>query len=316
MSDKIITLENLKTFKNKCDETYLDKFMAQLTCEYRIVSNFSTQSIPLSDFNRTPIVGESFTIIVKYTGNSKYYYCILTVNSVNSSVAQCSFTQYTMIETTVDTASSSTLGGIKLGYTSSATKKAVVLDSSNRAYVNIPEATDSTSGLMSSTDCEYMLTFRRNYALIDNDTIVTEKTFKSSKTGMTNLYYQVITAWDAFSKLLKISGTIKVNGYTSTESYKYHMIYPSEFNSQLGFVGIGIGSFLKGWWWGTKDPDSTLDIFGYGTAMSVQNTSYLGLGRIYTSTGSYGNWAQDTFKNNLVDGIVNFEMWFSNVTVQ
>ena len=319
MADKIITLENLKTFKNKCDETYLDKSMTQLTCEYRIVSNFSTQSIPLSDFNRTPIVGESFTIIVKYTGNSKYYYCILTVNSVNSSVAQCSFTQYTMIETTVDVASSSTLGGIKAPLTTvtgnqSQVQVAVVSD--GRAYVNLPVFDVTNSGILDNKYYNMMSYVLKAYNNTDSEYRVKEATFKSTSSGMTGLYYQVILAHDIFTKISKISGTINVSSYNSSDTYKYRMISPAEFNRKLNVIGIGSGSFLKGWWWGTKSSSSSLDLFGYGTGMSIQDTSYIGFGRIYTTTGGYGNWAQDTFKNNLQDGIIFFEMWFRDVQVQ
>lgn len=352
MADKIITLDNLKTFKNKCDGIYLDKSMTQLTCEYRIVSNFSIQSIPLSNFNRTPIVGESFTIIAKYTGNTKFYYCILKVNSVNSSVAQCSFTQYTMIETTVDVASSSTLGGIKTGFTSTMINRAVVLDANNRAYVvlpeasstrpgiiqcgysstvnnralsvdsdgrgyvNIPMASSSTSGLFDNSYYNAMVYTKNRYTYVDSNYRVKEATFKSTSSGMTGLYYQIILAHDIFTGIAKVSGTIKISSYSSSDTYKYRMISPAEFNKQLNVTGIGSGAFLKGWWWGTKSSSSSLDLFGYGTGMAEQDTSYIGLGRIHTTTGSYGNWAQDTFKNNLQDGIVFFEMWFEGVGVQ
>jgi hypothetical protein len=50
-------------------------------------------------------------------------------------------------------ASSSTRGGIKIGYTSTANNRAVQLNS-EKAYVNIPDATTSQSGLMSSSDKE------------------------------------------------------------------------------------------------------------------------------------------------------------------
>ena len=49
------------------------------------------------------------------------------------------------------TASSLTKGGIKIGYSQTANNRAVQL-SSDRAYVNIPDATTSQAGLMSSSD--------------------------------------------------------------------------------------------------------------------------------------------------------------------
>ena len=57
------------------------------------------------------------------------------VNSVNSRLG----TRISALETRVDVpASNNTLGGIKLGYTQSGKNYPVVLDSNNRAYVNVP----------------------------------------------------------------------------------------------------------------------------------------------------------------------------------
>jgi len=62
---------------------------------------------------------------------------------------------------TLPAATSSALGGIKIGYTASGKNYPVVLDSNNKAYVNVPwtdnnttysVATASANGLMSSTD--------------------------------------------------------------------------------------------------------------------------------------------------------------------
>lgn len=51
---------------------------------------------------------------------------------------------------------------------------------------------------------------------------------------------------------------------------------------------------------------------GSGASISRQDTSYLGLGRIYdpSSGGLYGNWAQDTFQNHMQDAEAFFEIWF------
>jgi hypothetical protein len=51
------------------------------------------------------------------------------------------------------TASTSTRGGIKIGYSQTANNRAVQL-SSEKAYVNIPDATISQTGLMTSSDKE------------------------------------------------------------------------------------------------------------------------------------------------------------------
>ena len=75
------------------------------------------------------------------------------------------FGSYTTTKDSVDTttwrystvkalplATSSSRGGIQIGYTSTTNNRAVQLSSSEKAYVNIPNATASVTGLMSSTN--------------------------------------------------------------------------------------------------------------------------------------------------------------------
>lgn len=70
----------------------------QLTCTTTSVGNSSTQTIPKANFNRTPIVGEYFTTILRYTSNNSYYYCILRVQTVGTSTITCSVIKNTIIE--------------------------------------------------------------------------------------------------------------------------------------------------------------------------------------------------------------------------
>lgn len=70
----------------------------QLTCTTTSVGNFSTQTIPKANFNRTPIVGEYFTTILRYTSNNSYYYCILRVQAVGTSTITCSVIKNTIID--------------------------------------------------------------------------------------------------------------------------------------------------------------------------------------------------------------------------
>ena len=71
-------------------------------------------------------------------------------------------------------------------------------------------------------------------------------------------------------------------------------------------------NFLDGYWWGDVLESSSLDMFGYGTAI-VKNDSadFLAMGRYYTTSFDYGSWAQDTFKNAMRNSCVFFEMWFA-----
>lgn len=127
-----------------------------------------------------------------------------------------------------------------------------------------------------------------------------------------HIQFDAIATKFIYEGLTRIAGSLKVVNHSSSETYKYRIINPSTFNSKLSSnFFVTISKFLKGYWWGTKASSSSLDIFGFGTAMTVQDSSYIGCGRIYTATGSYGNWAQDTLKNGMQDGILFFEVWFT-----
>ena len=71
-------------------------------------------------------------------------------------------------------------------------------------------------------------------------------------------------------------------------------------------------NFLDGYWWGDVLERSSLDMFGYGTAI-VKNdfADFLSMGRYYTTSFDYGSWAQDTLKNAMRNSCIFFEMWFA-----
>lgn len=180
----------------------------------------------------------------------------------------------------------------------------------NKDSISISQASANYAGLMTAS----MYNTMQSLKTIDNNyqkKIVEEIYGTMGGVGGT-LYFDAVATKFVYEGLTKISGSIKVSSYSSSTTYKYRIINPSTFNSKLSSnFSVTISKFLKGYWWGTKASSSSLDIFGFGTAMAVQDSSYIDCGRIYTATGSYGGWAQDTFKNNMQDGILFFEVWFT-----
>lgn len=71
--------------------------------------------------------------------------------SINNGVLSVTNTSSGSSDYTLPTANSTTLGGIKIGYTSTANNRALQLDNS-KAYINVPDATTSQSGLMTKDD--------------------------------------------------------------------------------------------------------------------------------------------------------------------
>ena len=163
--------------------------------------------------------------------------------------------------------------------------------------------TTSISGLMSAADKAKL------------NKVYTEKVFKEANFSTsggdsgTTKYFHMEAEFDNTTKTVRITGTMKVTYANS--SGQYALVAVSLINSKLGSPGISTSTFKSGRWWGQKEADSTLDLFGYGTGISIQQTSYLGFGRFYTTSFGYGNWAADTFKNSLVNSLVHFEMVFS-----
>lgn len=164
-------------------------------------------------------------------------------------------------------------------------------------------ATTSISGLMSVADKTKL------------NKVYTEKVFKEANFSTsggdsgTTKYFHMEAEFDNTTKTVRITGTMKVTYANS--SGQYALVAVSLINSKLGSPGISTSTFKSGRWWGQKEADSTLDLVGYGTGISIQQTSYLGFGRFYTTSFGYGNWAADTFKNSLVNSLVHFEMVFS-----
>lgn len=184
-------------------------------------------------------------------------------------------------------------------------------DTSNNITINstIPDATSSTTGLMTSTHVQ------RLSALWN---VVGSNNFKSvtgTFTGLSGTIYYSVSAYDdRYNDITKVRGMLKIIHATTSEDYKYKIINLSNIKGKLGttFSNLTQANFLDGYWWGNVLEDSSLDMFGYGTAiMTTDSASFLSMGRYYTTSFAYGSWAQDSLKNAMRNNCVFFEMWFA-----
>lgn len=184
-------------------------------------------------------------------------------------------------------------------------------DASNNITINstIPNATSSTTGLMTSTYVQ-RLSALWNVVGLNNFKSVT-----GTFTGLSGTTYYSVSAYDdRYNDITKVRGMLKITYATTSKDYKYRTINLSNIRDKLGttFSNLTQANFLDGYWWGDVLESSSLDMFGYGTAI-VKNDSadFLSMGRYYTTSFDYGSWAQDTFKNAMRNSCVFFEMWFA-----
>lgn len=184
-------------------------------------------------------------------------------------------------------------------------------DSSNNITIvsTIPDATSSTTGLMTSTYVQ-RLSALWNVVGLNNFKSVT-----GTFTGLFGTIYYSVSAYDdRYNDITKVRGMLKITYATTSEGYKYRTINLSNIRGKLGttFSNLTQANFLDGYWWGDVLESSSLDIFGYGTAI-VKNDSadFLSMGRYYTTSFDYGSWDQDTLKNAMRNSCVFFEMWFA-----
>ena len=186
-------------------------------------------------------------------------------------------------------------------------------DASNNITINsrIPDATSSVTGLMTSTQASRL-------AALWNETGRHSFAHATGKfTGISGtVYYSIFADKDNYNDITKIRGVLKVISATTSDTYKYRMINLSNFRSTLGtslYGHLTHANFLHGMWWGSFNDGITLDMYGYGTGMEKSDTTdYICLGRYYTTSFSYGNWAQDTFLDQMKHGCVFIEMYFKN----
>ena len=186
-------------------------------------------------------------------------------------------------------------------------------DASNNITISstIPNATSNVTGLMTSTQASRL-------AALWNETGKHSFAHATGKfTGISGtVYYSILADKDNYNDITKIRGVLKVISATATETYKYRMINLSDFRSALGtslYGHLTHANFLHGIWWGSVNDSRKLDMYGYGTSMEKNDTNdYMGLGRYYTTSFNYGNWAQDTFLDQMKYGCVFIEMYFKN----
>lgn len=184
-------------------------------------------------------------------------------------------------------------------------------DNSNNITIvsTIPNATSGTTGLMTSTYVQ-RLNALWNVVGLNNFKSVT-----GTFTGLSGTIYYSVSAYDdRYNDITKVCGMLKITYATTSEDYKYRIISLSDIRDKLGttFSNLTQANLLDGYWWGDVRESSSLDMFGYGTAIAKNNSAdFLSIGRYYTTSFDYGNWAQDTLKNAMRNSCVFFEMWFA-----
>lgn len=186
-------------------------------------------------------------------------------------------------------------------------------DASNNITISstIPNATSGVTGLMTSTQASHL-------AALWNETGKHSFAHATGKfTGISGtVYYSIFADKDNYNDITKIRGVLKVISATTSDTYKYRMINLSNFRSALGmslYEHLTHANFLYGIWWGSVNDGMKLDMYGYGTGMQKSDTNdYIGLGRYYTTSFSYGNWAQATFLDQMKYGCIFIEMYFKN----
>lgn len=144
-------------------------------------------------------------------------------------------------------------------------------DSSNNITIvsTIPDATSSTTGLMTSTYVQ-RLSALWNVVGLNNFKSVT-----GTFTGLSGTIYYSVSAYDdRYNDITKVRGMLKITYATTSENYKYRIINLSNIRGKLGttFSNLTQANFLDGYWWGDVLESSSLDMFGYGTAI-VKNDS-------------------------------------------
>lgn len=186
-------------------------------------------------------------------------------------------------------------------------------DASNNITINsrIPDATSSVTGLMTSTQASRLAALWNGIGRHSFDHATGKFTGISG-----TVYYSILADKETYDDITKIRGVLKVISATTSNTYKYRMINLSNFRSTLGtglYGHLTPANFLHGMWWGSFNDSTTLDMYGYGTGMEKSDTNdYIGLGRYYNTSFSYGNWAQDTFLDQMKHGCIFIEMYFKN----
>jgi hypothetical protein len=252
---------------------------------------------------------------VKVSGSLSTFGRIVTVASNTGYINQSSYSINTKVfndDTQVPTSKAvydyvtPVLGNIR-------TASSMVLEltvGGNKDSISISQASANYAGLMTAS----MYNTMQSLETIDNNyqkKIVEEITGTMGSVGGT-LYFNAIATKFVYEGLTKISGSIKISSYSSSTTYKYRIINPATFNSKLSSnFSVTISKFLKGWWWASLKSTSDGSIFGYGTDASIESSSYIGFGRIYSDSGSRGNWAQEVLYNNCANGVLHFEVWFT-----
>lgn len=282
-----------------------ESVIKEISSSYIRITDYPTGVYKLT-YNGTKYIyyyGATNTSTVDVKGSSGAV--ILTVNRYSTSRWSWSY-----INTDVN-------GVMYLGYgqtnTSSGTRNVMTLPSDvTGTLATTALATTSISGLMSSAD-------KTKLDALDNIKNLHEaREAEGTFTGLSGtVYFNLVADKDNYNGITKIKGTLRVASASSSDTYKYRLINLYNIRTALGttlYSHIINSNFIDGWWWGDMNDGAAIDMYGYGTKIKRNSAGgdYFELGRCYTTSFSYGGWAQDTFRDNMRNGVALFEMWFKN----
>lgn len=228
----------------------------QLTCTTTSVGNFSTQTIPKANFNRTPIVGEYFTTILRYTSNNSYYYCILRVQTVNTSTITCSVIKNTIIDCLQSTLQAVRRITINASHVIIGT---VILEKSN--FNRLPTKGEYVLAPVTDVSGDYYIALLECTIVNNNET--------------TSEYKVVSLSKEAGNKKYRVR--VVIYAYSGAQGVTASFSYISNIRMDSSSSGSPTARFSR----------LCSDFYNYGSISSRSNNNTPASGCLTNSTGNY-----------------------------
>lgn len=197
---------------------------------------------------------------------------------------------------TLPVATSSALGGIKIGYTETTSKTIyryipVELDTDHQAYVYLSQATTTAAGLLSATD-KSKLSSLSDWTV---KTVTSNYWYSSSSTYTRGT---ITMMYNATLNIMYLSGNLTITG---TASGNWNILSISRMRTLLGMPSISssidgdqeVGSCE---FYNNSSFEGSLN--GYGGVMRTNTEkTYFEFGRVYNTSGSIGSWEFSSLTN-------------------
>lgn len=197
---------------------------------------------------------------------------------------------------TLPVATSSALGGIKIGYTETTSQTIyryipVELDADRQAYVYIPQATTTAAGLLSATD-------KSKLGSLSDWTVKTVTSNYWYSSSLTYTRGTITMMYNATLNIMYLSGNLTITG---TASGNWNILSISRMRTLLGMPSISssidgdqeVGSCE---FYNNSSFEGSLN--GYGGVMRTNtDKTYFEFGRVYNTSGSIGSWEFSSLTN-------------------